>query len=84
MYKCISKLKGTLNFGITKIGSNKLRFGQFKSQNALLGVLYLPIKFHGNKIFVGLPKLSVNLLPLDWTTCMRGSPRFCHVTLLIF
>jgi len=30
MYKCIS-LKRTLNFGITKIGSNKLRFGRFKS-----------------------------------------------------
>jgi len=58
----VSVLKRTLNFGITKIGSNKLRFGQFKSQNARLRVLYLPIKFYRNQIFVGLPKLSVNLL----------------------
>jgi hypothetical protein len=80
MYKCNGMLKRTLNFGITKIGSNELYFGRFKSQNAHLGVLYLPIKFHRNQIFVGLPKLSMNLLPLDWTECMCGSPRFCHVT----
>jgi hypothetical protein len=84
MYKCIGMLKRTLNFRITKIGSNKLRFGRFKSQNAHLGVLYLPIKFHRNQIFIGLPKLFVNLLALDRTACMRGSPRFRHVTLLIF
>jgi hypothetical protein len=80
MYKYIGMLKRTLNFGIAKIGSNELRFGRFKSQNTRLGVLYLPIKFYRNAIFVGLPKLPVNLLPLDWTACMRGSPRFCHVT----
>jgi len=50
MYKCIGMLKRTLNFGITKIGPNKLHFGRFKSQNARLGVLYLPIKFHRNHI----------------------------------
>jgi hypothetical protein len=65
MYKYIGMLKRILNFGITKIGSNELRFGRFMSQNARLGVLYLPIKFHRNHIFVDLPKLSVNLLPLD-------------------
>jgi len=80
MYKCIGMLKRTLNFGITKIGSNELHFGRFKSQNAHLRVLYLLIKFHKNQIFVGLPKFSVNLLPLDWTACLHGSPRFCHVT----
>jgi len=80
MYKCIGMLKRTLNFGITKIGSNELRFGRFKSQNARLGVLYLPIKLQRNQIFIGLPKLYVNLLPLDWTACMHGNPRFCHVT----
>jgi hypothetical protein len=84
MYKCIGMLKRTLDFGITKIGSNELRFGRFKSRNAHLGVLYLAIKFHRNHIFVDLPKLSVNLLPLYWTTCMCGSPRHRHVTLLIF
>jgi hypothetical protein len=50
MYKCIGMLKRTLNFGITKIGSNKFRFGRFKSQNTHLGVLYLSIKFHRNQI----------------------------------
>jgi hypothetical protein len=80
MYKCIGMLKWTLNFGITKIWSNELRFGWFKSQNAHLGVLYLPIMFNRNHIFVGLPKLSVNLLPLNWTACICGSRRFCHVT----
>jgi hypothetical protein len=48
-----------------EIGSNEFRFGQFKSQNARLGVLYLHIKFHNNQSFVDLPKLSVTLLPLD-------------------
>jgi hypothetical protein len=76
----VSVLKRTLNFGITKIGSNELYFGRFKSQNARLGFLYLPIKFHRNYIFLGLPKMSVNLLPMDWTTYMRGNTRFGHVT----
>jgi hypothetical protein len=80
MYKCIGMLKRTLDFGITKIWSNELRFCRFKSQNACLGVLYVSIKFHRNHIFLGLSKLSVNLLPLDWTTCMHSSLRFCHVT----
>jgi hypothetical protein len=34
-----NRVKRTLNFGITKIGSNELRFGRFKSQNAHLEVL---------------------------------------------
>jgi len=57
-------------------GSNELRFGPFKSQNARLGVLYLHIKFHKIQSFLDLPKVSVNLLPLDWAACMC---RFCHV-----
>jgi hypothetical protein len=61
-------------------GSNKLRFGRFKSQNTRLGVLYLYIKFHKNQSFLDFPKVSVTLLPLDWAACMC---RFSHVTLLI-
>jgi hypothetical protein len=57
-------------------GSNELRFGLFKSQNARLGVLYLHLKFHKNQSFLDLPKVSVTLLPLDWAACMC---RFCHV-----
>jgi len=34
-----NRVKRTLNFGITKIESNELRFGRFKSQNAHLEVL---------------------------------------------
>jgi hypothetical protein len=36
MYNCIGMLKQTLNFGITKIGSNELRFGGFKAKTLIL------------------------------------------------
>jgi hypothetical protein len=38
-FNLIKKLKRTLNFGITKIGSNELHFHRFKSHNARLIVL---------------------------------------------
>jgi hypothetical protein len=77
-------VKTNLKLWNNKNRVNKLRFGRFKSQNACHGVLYLLIKFNRNQILVGLQKLYVNLLPLDWTACMCGSPRHGHITLLIF